>query len=107
MEKKLIIRFLNERRRGAYNLLVEFYASQIFVLSKTMACTIIEEDLEKEYGSPVKLSYFSLARAMSRYKKKHPKLFLSTRTPVSGFKDLHESKEGQSSPIVINVPPKK
>ncbi|SKC46045.1 hypothetical protein [Ohtaekwangia koreensis] len=106
MEKKLIIRFLNEKRRGAYNVLVEFYASQIFYLSKTMALTLIEEDLEKE-GSPIKLSYFSLARAMSRYKKKHPKLSMSGTNPASAFKDAHELKEGQSSPIMINLPPKK
>lgn len=107
MEKKLIIRFLIEKRRGAYNLLVEFYASQIFSLSKTMALSIIEEDLEKECGSPMKLSYFSLARAMSRYKKKHPNLLMSVTKPVSAFKDAHELKEGQSSPIMINLPPKK
>ena len=106
MDKKLIIRFLKEKRRGAYNLLVDFYAPQIFSLSKTMALTIIEEDLEKECDSPIKLSYFSLARAMSRYKKKHPKLSMGVK-PASAFKDAHELKEGQSSPIMINLPPKK
>jgi hypothetical protein len=107
MEKKLIIRFLKEKRRGAYNLLVEFYASRIFSLSKTMALTIIEEDLENECDPPLKLSYFSLARAMTRYKKKRPKLSLGAAKQASVFKDAHELKEGQSNPIMFNLPSKK
>lgn len=107
MEKKLIIRFLNEKRRGAYRLLVEQYASQIFSLSKTMALIIIEEDLGKECGSPIKLSYFSLARAMSSYQKKNSELSRGAVKPVSEFKDANELKEGQSRPIMLNLPPKK
>jgi hypothetical protein len=107
MDKKLIIRFLKEKRHGAYNLLVEFYAPQIFSFSKTMALTLIEEDLEREVGSPMKLSYFNLARAMRRYQKKHPKVTMSGSKQVFEFKDAYELKEGQSSPIMINLPPKK
>ena len=107
MEKKLIIRFLNEKKRGAYRLLVEQYASEIFSLSKTMALIIIEEDLERECGSPIKLSYFSLARAMSRYQKRNPRLSRGSVKPVSEFKDANELNEGQSSPIILNLSPKK
>lgn len=107
MEKKLIIRFLKAKRRGAYNLLVECYASQIFLLSKAMAVTVIEEDLASQCGSPITLNYFSLARAMTRYKKKHPTPSTSPTKPASMFKDAHELKEGQISPITFNLPPKK
>ncbi|RAV99664.1 hypothetical protein [Pseudochryseolinea flava] len=107
MDKKLIIRFLKEKRRGAYNLLVELYGSQILPLSKTMAVTIIEEDLQQECGATIKLSYFSLARAISRYRKKNPTLAPRVTNPPSIFKDAHELKEGQTSPIMINVPQKK
>ncbi|HEY5746101.1 MAG TPA: hypothetical protein VIU12_08505 [Chryseolinea sp.] len=107
MEKKLIIRFLREKRRGAYSLLVEAYVPLIFSLSKAMALTIIQEDLERESGIPVSLNYFSLARAIQKYKKKHPKAFATSPQPKREFKDASELKDGQLEPIVINDPSNK
>ncbi len=60
MEKKTIIRFLNEKKRGAYTLLVEMYADVVTEMPITLALTVIKEDLEKETGAPAELHYFSL-----------------------------------------------
>ena len=97
MEKKYIIRFLNERKRGTYTLLVKTYADLISSLSIKMAYEVIKEDLEKEAGTPVELRYSSLVRAIARNKKK-----TSDNTDLSkrkwDFKDAHEIKDGHSSP---------
>lgn len=105
MEKRLIVRFLTEKRRGAYTLVVEEYAPLIFSMSHTMALTIIQEDLERESGASVALNYFSLARAIATYKKN---LQPATRVVKSKmeFKDSNELKEGQPDPIVFNIPKK-
>ena len=107
MEKKFIIRFLQEKRRGAYPLLVEAYAPLIFSLSKAMALTIIQEDLEKESGIRVSLNYFSLARAIQKYKKKHPKSLAAGAELKREFKDASELKDGQPETIIFNVPSRK
>jgi hypothetical protein len=98
MEKKHIIRFLKEKKRGAYTLMVEMYADVITSMTVTMALELIKEDLEKDSGEVVELHYFSLARAISRFKKK------TTTKPGAviarnwKFKDTHEIKEGQLGP---------
>jgi hypothetical protein len=107
MEKRLIVRFLNEKRRGAYTLVVEEYAPLIFPLSHAMALTIIQEDLEKESGMLVTLNYFSFARAIATYKKKNPQPTTNGVKSKMEFKDANELKEGQPNPIVFNVPKKK
>ena len=70
MNKKYVIRFLKERRRGAYSLLVKMYAEEVTSLSVKMALVYIKEDQEKESKEGVELHYFSLAKAISRFKKK-------------------------------------
>ncbi len=95
MEKKHIIRFLKEKKRGAYTLLVEMYADVVSSMAVTMALEIIREDLEKECGEPVMLNYFSLAQAVAKYKKS------STAKPGVPrkweFRDASETKD-QSVP---------
>jgi hypothetical protein len=98
MEKKTIARFLNEKRRGAYTLLVEMYTRVVTEMPITLALTEIKEDLEKASGTNVELHYFSLARAISRFKKNaHTKPGALT-TRKREFKDAHELEEGQLSP---------
>jgi hypothetical protein len=98
MERKTIIRFLNEKTRGSYTLLVAMYADLFASMSIKMALTVIKEDLEKESGASVELHYFSLARAISRFKKKAGiKPGADTKQKWS-FKDANEIKESQSSP---------
>ncbi|MBL0741069.1 hypothetical protein [Chryseolinea lacunae] len=106
MEKKLIVRFLKEKRRGAYTLVVEEYAPLIFAMSHAMALVIIQEDLAKESGVPVALNYFSLVRAIATYKKKNPQPATRVVKLKHEFKDAHELKEGQPEPIVFNLPKK-
>jgi hypothetical protein len=95
MEKKRIVKFLNEKRRGAYTLLVAMYADLFPSMSIRMALTVIKEDLEKETGESVELHYFSLARAVSRFKKKAGMPEAGT-TQNWNFKNSNEIKQGQS-----------
>jgi hypothetical protein len=98
MEKKHIIRFLKEKKRGAYTLMVEMYSDVVNSMTVTMALELIKEDLEKDSGEVVELHYFSLARAISRFKKKIAIEPGAAAEREWKFKDTHEIKEGQSSP---------
>ena len=98
MEKKHIIRFLKERKRGAYTLLVEMYDGVVTEMPITMALTVIQEDLEKESGASVELHYFSLARAIARLKKNATKRSGTLAARKLEFKDDHEIKDSQSNP---------
>jgi hypothetical protein len=98
MEKKVIIRFLKEKRRGAYTLLVEMYAGVIVSMGVKMALELIREDLEKDSGASVELRYFSLARAVGRFKKKATTKPEAISTRKWEFRDTNEIKESQLSP---------
>ena len=95
MEKKTIIRFLNEKKRGAYTLLVEMYADVVTEMPITLALTVIKEDLEKETAAPVELHYFSLVKAISRLKKKATKKSGALTTRKREFKDSNEIENSQ------------
>ena len=97
MEKKHIIRFLKEGKRGAYTLLVKMYADAVASMSVTMAMELIREDLEKESGASVELHYFSLVKAFSRFKKKEGKRSGEGTDRIWDFKDANEIKDGQLS----------
>jgi hypothetical protein len=98
MEKKIIIRFLKEKRRGAYTLLVEMYADVIVSMGTKMALELIREDLEMDSGASVELQYFSLARAIGRFKKKATTKPGVAATRKWEFRDTNEIKESQLSP---------
>jgi hypothetical protein len=98
MEKKHVIRFLNEKRRGCYTMLVAMYADLFPSMSIRMALTVIKEDLEKEPGTSVELHYFSLARAISRFKKKGGMKPGAETEKKWEFKDANEIKNRQLSP---------
>jgi hypothetical protein len=103
MEKKHIIRFLKERKRGSYTLLVKMYADAVTSMSVTMAMELIREDLERESGTSVELNYFSLAKAFSRFKRKEGKRTGAGTDRNWDFKDANETKEGQLSPGKFKV----
>jgi hypothetical protein len=98
MEKKYIIQFLKEGKRGVYKLIVNVYGDAISAMGITMALRVIKDDLEKEAGTTVELNYFSLAKAASKLEKKSA----NHSTPVEPrkwkFKDSHEEKESQTAP---------
>ena len=98
IEKKHIIRFLKERKRGAYTLLVKLYADEVTSMSIKMALELIKEDLEMESKGSVELHYFSLARAISRSKKKGILKPGAGTTRKWDFPDTSEIKEGQLGP---------
>lgn len=106
MEKRHIIQFLEQKKKGVYNLIVRMYSNEVTSMGVTMALAIIKEDLEKEAGSPVSLHYFSLAQAILRYKKKNAKASLSpsVRGEINkhDFKDLYELQDHQLSPGSFN-----
>jgi hypothetical protein len=102
MEKKHIIKFLNEKKRGAYTLLVEMYADVVMSMAITMALEIIREDLRKESGELVDLNYNSLARAVTRFHKKSgakDEVVLRKRD----FKDAHELPDIRTAPGKFKV----
>jgi hypothetical protein len=89
MEKKHIVKFLNSRKRGVYNLLVEIYADVVSSMAMNIALEIINDDLEREAGEKTNLNYSSFAKAVTRFKKKcKPKLKPESRKKE--FKDAHE-----------------
>lgn len=89
IDKHHIIKFLQAKRRGVYTLLVDVYADVINSMGKNMALEVIKEDLEKVSETKIELNYFSLAQAISRYRKKaksNPEQVQRTWE----FKDSHE-----------------
>jgi len=94
MEKKHIIRFLQERKRGVYTLMVEMYSDVATSMAVTMALEIIKEDLEKESGVIVDLNYFSLAQAISKYKKEEA---ISKTDKKWSFPDAHETNRDEKA----------
>ena len=95
MEKKHLIRFLKQSKKGSYSVLVQAYQELIASMPIVMAMEIIQEDLQKDTGERIKLNYFSMARAVARFKKKNPQA--ATRKQFH-FKDSHETVDVQSSP---------
>src|SRR5688572_13096847 len=99
MEKRFIIRFLKEKKKGSYRLLAELYADQIMSLPIVMAMEIIRDDLQEESDETIELNYFSLARAIGRFKKKNP---TTTKRKIE-FKDAHELEKTQPRPGKFKV----
>lgn len=95
MEKKHLIRFLKKSKKGSYSVLVQAYQELIASMPIVMAMEIIQEDLQKETEERIELNYFSLARAVARFKKKYPQA--ATRKIIQ-FKDSHETEDVQLSP---------
>jgi hypothetical protein len=67
MDKGDIVVFLEQKRRGVYNVLVnEYWDSVLSTAPINLALTIISNDLEKATGKKVSLKYVSLAQAVSK-----------------------------------------
>jgi len=94
MEKKHIIRFLKERKRGSYTWLVKMYSDLFTTMSTTMALELVQEDLNRE--EKIELNYFSVARAVARFKKKTgaKNATAGTKKQIE-FRDGHEISHGQ------------
>lgn len=100
MEKKHIIKFLQQRKKGVYNLIVQLYANVIISMGPTMAMDIVKDDLEREAGGPVEIHYFALAQAILRFKKKNLKISSGSyeRAKKFEFKDAYELDDAQLVP---------
>jgi len=96
MDKKYITRFLKEKKRGVYSIIVNTYSETIMSMGTTMALEVIKEDLERETGEEVSLNYFSLAQATSKYKASNTKLGKGKKKWE--FKDTNELKKDQEVP---------
>ena len=107
MEKKLIIRFLKQRKRGVYNAITDAYAGVIASMSITMALEIIREDLEKDAEEEVVLNYSSLAHAIKKYKcKAKAKSNVTSEAKMDkwDFLDAHEISEKHLAPGRFKLP---
>ena len=72
MQKTDIVTFLEQKRRGIYNVLVNEYWDSILSTTPTnLALTLIANDLEKSTGQKVTLKYVSLAQAVSKARDKY------------------------------------
>jgi hypothetical protein len=96
MDKRHIVKFLKDKKRGVYTLIVNTYSDTIMSVGKTMALEVIREDLENETGEKVVLNYFSLAQAISKYKETGHKPENEKRKWE--FKDTSELKDDQIKP---------
>jgi hypothetical protein len=96
MEKRHIIRFLKKGKRGSYTLLAKMYSDLFMSMSTTMAIELVQEELSKESGEEVKLHYFSVVRAVARFKKKFAakNIQAGNKTAIE-FKNSHEINNGQ------------
>lgn len=74
-------------------MLVQVYAELITSVPIVMALEIIREDLQKYSEESIELNYFSLARALARFKKKNPQ---ATSPRKMQFKDANEISNVQS-----------
>lgn len=103
MEKKLIVKFVKEKRKGVYNAIVDVYANVLFgSFSVTLLKNLIELDLERFTGERITLNYDSLVKAIRRQSsgKSRPQLHKTFQSPAAGkydFKDSHESNETKST----------
>lgn len=97
MDKKHIVRFLKEKKRGVYTLIVNSYPEVVSSMGTTMALALIKEDLEKVSGEEVEINYFSLKQAITKRKAPVVKLPPIEKTKWE-FKDTNELKSDQSTP---------
>lgn len=107
MNKKYIIRFLKERQRGAYTLLVEMYSEIVTSIGPTIALQIIRDDLQKESEEEVLLNYSSLAHAIKKYKRKvkaKANVTLEAKMEKWEFLDAHEITEKHLAPGKFKLP---
>jgi len=109
MDKNDIVAFLEQKRRGIYNVLVNEYWDSVLSNSPVnLALTIISNDLEKATGKKVSLKYVSLAHAVSKARDNQIATKHSSNrqagsnvqeNPTPGkkydFRDSHEIKNDQ------------
>lgn len=102
MEKVLLIRFLRDRHRGIYATLVAEYSSIVNSCHVSILKRAIEIDLEKYTDGAVQLNYFSLAKAVKKFKK-NTRCEVRKEKPVLDkdyysheFKDAYELDEAGS-----------
>jgi len=119
MDKVDIVAFLEQKRRGIYNVLVnEYWDSVLSTSPVNLALTIISNDLEKATGKKVSLKYVSLAQAVSKARSNQ----VTTNSSVSrktydgtvptqensssgkkyNFRDSHEIK-GEQQPYKYDI----
>lgn len=103
MDKKYIVIFLKERKRGVYTLIVNMYVDVVTNMPVTMALQVIKDDLQKETGDSVELNYFSLAKAVSKLENRISRKSTTVVTRKWEFKDANELKERELPPGKFNL----
>ena len=71
MKKTRIVKILKEKHRGAYDAIVREYSLIITGWRINLLQRIIEIDLERHTGEKVKLNFFSLSKAVKKFKVKN------------------------------------
>lgn len=107
MDKKQLVGFLKQRKRGVYALLTEVYADVLSTpMSTPMALEVIRQDLQNASTDPIELNYFSLLKAIKKAKKTGS-IVQSEKAKVKwDFKDAHELQSTQKLPGSFTLPNK-
>ncbi|CAN5389411.1 hypothetical protein BH10BAC4_BH10BAC4_07510 [soil metagenome] len=103
MEKRYIIQFLREKKRGVYTLIVNTYVDVVSSMGVNMALQVIKDDLEKVAGVEVELNYFSLAKAVAKLEKKISQHSTTVVTRQWNFRDANELKGTELAPGKFNL----
>jgi hypothetical protein len=103
MKKDLIVRFLKEKNKNVYDAIVDEYAAIIQSWRVNLLKRAIEIDLEKHTGEETTLDYFSLRKAVKRFKKRLPTIekkvtSIPSANPKYEFKDAHELEKETKAP---------
>lgn len=102
MEKSLIVKFVKEKRKGVYNVIVKTYKAILEDNNVTLIRRAIELDLENHTGEKINLNYDSLIKAVRRsLSKKAPlKQIIHSSSPKAtryDFKDDHELDDSKKA----------
>ena len=99
MDKKQLVSFLKQRKRGVYALLTEVYADVLSTpMSTPMALEVIRQDLQNASTDPIELNYFSLLKAIKKAKKAGAIVPTDKAKVKWDFKDAHELPNTQKLP---------
>lgn len=103
MRKNLIVQFLKEKNKNVYDAIVNEYATIILGWKINLLKRVIEVDLQRHTGEEVKLNYFSLCKAVKKFKRKFPTIEKKIQSaPLANsryeFKDAHELEKETSAP---------
>lgn len=91
MDKRQLVNFLKQKKKGVYNLVIEMYADVFSTsMSTPMALEVITQDLQNVSTEVIEINYFSLLKAIAKARKKGRIVKAEAVKQKWNFKDAHE-----------------